>query len=109
MEDHELAEVLKNAVHVGKFTQSKADDLSKLAVDKETMKTVTGFIAASQIKPEKLKGVYSPAVIDMAGKSYDELEKQAGGIRPLAKVAPEIYKAKFFEKHGRMPQVLPDL
>lgn len=98
-------EIMQNAVHVGKFTETHANDLLGLASpDQDVIQALKDVVRKAKIEPDRLEGQYHPTVIKTALKSWDEIQsKEPGGTRSLKQNAPELYKAKFFEKHGRMP------
>ena len=92
--------IMQNAVDAGKFDSDYASALLDLGSDPETVNTIRDLVKSTAINPKNLDGV-SPAVLQLATKSYDNLG--SGNLGLLKECAPEIYKAKFFEKNDRMP------
>jgi hypothetical protein len=102
--------IFKNAVECGKFTQGEMDDLAKITpADAEMLKVLKGLIQNRPINPELIKGKYHPNLIDQAANnSFDNIHKCFDcDLRNMKENAPELYKAKFFEKYGRLPAALP--
>ncbi len=97
--------LVNNALHVGKITNEQADKLLMMPNDDKTVKTIGDIVKSEPVnKLQTLVGKYHPILISQASKSWDEIHRSVpGGINDLKKLAPELYKAKFFEKHGRMP------
>jgi hypothetical protein len=108
-EEHspEIKDILKNAVTVGKLTQSQADSFLKMPTHEDAVKSIKGIIQSSPINPDRIQGRFHHTLIKQAQKSWEDItRKDAGGMNFMKSGAPELYRAKFFEKHGRMPAVL---
>jgi hypothetical protein len=105
----EMTAIVKNSIAAGKFTKPEMDKILSIATKApEVISALKGIIRSTPIKPENIHGKYHHTLITMAAnKSYDEINRTGTGMRGLGADAPELYKAKFFEKHGRMPGVLP--
>jgi hypothetical protein len=102
--------IFKNAVECGKFTQGEMDDLAKITPsDGLVLEALMKIIRKRAINPELIKGKYHNSYIELAaGKTFDEIHKTHDcNLRDMKENAPELFKAKFFEKHGRMPATLP--
>lgn len=103
----ELSAIMANAVTVGKFKQGEAEDLLNSVTDNNSVKALKASIATRKIQPENVEGVMHPYLIKMAAKSYDDIDmKEPGGMKDLRSLSPDLYKSKFFDKHGRMPMEL---
>ncbi|MBS1526715.1 MAG: hypothetical protein JST19_13745 [Bacteroidetes bacterium] len=106
----ELLAIVQNAVNAGKLTRSEADKMLKIANNSPAVEdSIKGVIKAQPIKPENISGKFHHRLISLAAtKSYDEIKnKESGGLNDLMYEAPELYKAKFFEKFGRLPAAIP--
>lgn len=97
--------IFKNAVASGKFTQAEIDHLAKITTnDPDVLAAMKGIIKKTKIRPELIEGKYHHTLIKQAAtKSYDEIHASDCQLRGMKADAPELYKAKFFEKFGRMP------
>jgi len=99
--------IFKNTVEAGKFPQATMNDFANAlpSDDKEKMDILKRIIQTTPIKPENIEGKYPPVLIKQATEStYDDIVRHApGGLSNLKANAPELYKAKFFEKFGRLP------
>jgi hypothetical protein len=105
----EMADILKNTVDCGKYTQDELDGLMALATDDpEILNAIKGIIKVRPINPDLVKLKYHPSLIKQAAENtYDHIQKHIpGGLNDLKKSAPELYKAKHFEKFGRLPNEL---
>jgi hypothetical protein len=105
----EILAVVENAIQAGKFTKSEADKLLSIATkDSSVEDAIKKIVKDEKIKPENIKGKYHHTLISQAtDNSYDQIEKTVrGGTMDLRRYAPELYKAKFFEKYGRLPAVV---
>jgi hypothetical protein len=101
--------IMNNAVAAGKFTQSEADKILSMTTNTPSvLSALKEIVKTTPIKPQNIEGKYHHILVDLAAtKSYDEIEKtEKGGFIELKRSAPELYKAKFFEKHGRLPAVV---
>jgi hypothetical protein len=99
-------DIMDNAVAAGKVTQDEADNLLDIASnDPDVVKTLKDIVRRKKIKPELIDGKYHQTLIKQAAtKSWDEIHQHVGGgISSMQKSAPELYKAKHFEKYGRLP------
>ncbi len=104
----EVTAILNNAVLVGKLSQSEATRLSNTVRDKETAEAMKLTVKRAKIATETMKCSYPQTLVDTAQQSWEEIERTFyGGTRLLGQVAPDLYEAKFFEKHGRMPACIP--
>lgn len=99
----EMMAIINNAIEAGKLSTDEGKSLLTMPGDEGTVKSIREVIKKSPIKSERLQGKYHPMLIKQAALSWDELGRQGGGVNTLREHAPEIYKAKFFEKHDRMP------
>jgi hypothetical protein len=99
--------IFKNAVDSGKFTESTMNDFAKVTPpdDKEKTDIIKKLIQKAPIKPELIDGKYPAVLIKQAAdNTYDDIVRHVpGGLNNLKANAPELYKAKFFEKFGRLP------
>jgi len=95
--------IVKNAVNAGKLTDSMADSLLAMPVNDDTVDAIYGLVKSTKIDPDKLDGLIPKALMSQLSKSYDEISNGYGGFNDLKAHAPEVYKAKFFEKNGRLP------
>ena len=104
----ETLDIMDNAVAVGKFTQEQADGLLSVACDDpNVINAMKGVIKTTKIKPALIAVKYHHTLIDKAAtQSYDDIANGPGGHADLKRSAPELYKAKFFEKYGRLPAVV---
>jgi hypothetical protein len=98
--------ILDNAIACGKCTKAEVDNLMAIADDNaDVISAIKGIIKLKPIKPENIEGKYHQAIVkEAATKTYDQISN--GGdvqLRSMKAIAPELYKAKFFEKYGRMP------
>lgn len=97
-------DIVNNAVAAGKFDQATADKLLALPNDDQSTKTILDVVKSTPINPQLLDGKIHRSLIPLVSKSLGELEMTASGrIHDLKEHAPEVYKAKFFEKNGRLP------
>ncbi|HVS92453.1 MAG TPA: hypothetical protein VHE59_10490 [Mucilaginibacter sp.] len=106
----ELLDIMQNAIQAGKLTKDQADNMLKIANNSQEVEVaVKKAIRTQPINPDNIRGKFHHTLIDVAAnKSYDEIQKSSPGtLIDLAEVAPALYKAKFFEKHGRLPAALP--
>lgn len=96
--------LIENAVHAGKITRTMALALLNHKAEPEGEAIIYDHIKKAKINPDALAGKVHPAVLPMAQKSWDDLKNSYGDeTKTLKEHAPEVYKAKFFEKHGRLP------
>ena len=98
--------MLKNAVDVGKFTQEFANGLADVTLPEnpEMVDDLTKTIMRTKIKPKNVEGKFNDKLLKKAAtKSYDEIHVEDCQLRGMKEAEPELYKAKFFEKFGRLP------
>jgi hypothetical protein len=96
--------VVTNAIAAGKLTEDLAHSLLSGGHDEESVNGILEYVKKAKINPDRLEGSIPKAILPMVNKSHYELENMAGnGMNLLREHAPEVYKAKFFEKHGRLP------
>jgi len=96
--------VVNNAVAAGKLTTDTANTLLSMGNDDKTVSKTLEAIKNMPVNPDRLDGSMPKSVLPLVTKSYSELENGWGnGLKTLKDHAPEVYKAKFFEKHGRLP------
>ncbi|MDP9076275.1 MAG: hypothetical protein M3O71_02530 [Bacteroidota bacterium] len=100
----ETKAIVKNAVDAGKFDNDIADKLLAFGDDDDTVETIKSFVKAAPIKPDNLDGKIHRSLLPQLSMSYHQIKKSVpGGFTSLKEGAPEVYKAKFFEAHGRLP------
>ncbi|MBU0695954.1 MAG: hypothetical protein KKE39_05445 [Bacteroidetes bacterium] len=100
-------DILNNAISVGKITNEEAEKYMTMISDEVSLKVIVDLINVKPINVKKLEGLYSKEILRKAQLSWDEIKmKEPGGTEPLQRLAPEIYKSKFMERHGRLPQVV---
>lgn len=93
--------IVKNAVDAGKFDSDQANTLLSTGNDDPSVKNILAIVKSTKINPENLDGKIPPALIPLTKKDYDDIG--SGDMGVLKSHAPEVYKAKFFEKNGRLP------
>jgi len=105
----EITDIMDNAVAAGKFTRSSADKLLNVTPNEPKFhKTLKEIVRQQPINPDQVQENCAPYFKKMAAaKSFDKIAEEDCACRQLAAAAPELYKAKFFEKNGRLPRVLP--
>jgi hypothetical protein len=105
----EIGDIVQNAIDAGKLTKDEADNMLSIATkDPSVEGAIKNVIKKKPIKPENIRGKYHHRLIDLAAsKSYDDIKsKEPGGLNDLMYDAPALYKAKHFEKFGRLPVVV---
>jgi hypothetical protein len=102
---NDIEEVLKFAIQVGKIKEEEKFYYLSAAVKDKKADLVKKIVLSAPIKPENLKGRYHPYLIKLACMTWDEITKLHGGTRGLNMSSPELYRAKYYEKHGHMPLV----
>jgi hypothetical protein len=100
-------DILNNALMVGKINDAEAESYLRTITDEASLKEAVKVINNKPINIVKLEGMFSKEVLRKSQLSWDEIKmKEPGGFEPLQRLAPEIYKSKFLEKHGRLPQLV---
>lgn len=100
-------DVLNNALLVGKINNEEAEKFLGMIKDEGTLKIIVDLINVRLIDVVKLQGIYTKDILRKSQLSWDDIErKEPGAFEPIRRLAPEIYKSKFLEKHGRFPQVI---
>ncbi|WP_295795166.1 hypothetical protein [Mucilaginibacter sp.] len=96
--------IVDNAVKAGKFTKGEASTLLTAGAHPAGVAAIHQKVKEAKIVPERLTGSMPEALKPLVAKSWDELKMAWGDdTKRLKEHAPEVYKAKFFEKNGRMP------
>jgi len=102
-----ISEIILNALNVGKINTSTADAYLKLASDGENHSSIIELISSTPINTDLHEGKVHKSLVPLLSMNWDQLKCYYGdGTKKLREYAPEIYKAKFIEKYGRMPAVL---
>jgi hypothetical protein len=105
--NQKTVDILNNALSVGKINNEEAEIYLKMVTDENSLKVIVDMINIKPIDVKKLEGLYSKDILRKSQLSFDEIKmKEPGGTEPLQRLAPEIYKSKFMERHGRLPQVV---
>ncbi|WP_295714375.1 hypothetical protein [Mucilaginibacter sp.] len=98
--------IVNNAIAVGKMDNQYATGLLALGADTESLNFIMNAVKYSTIKPQLLTCDVPNSLRLSLNLSYDDIHRHvAGGIQLLREFAPEVYKAKYFEKHDRLPTV----
>lgn len=96
--------IVGNAVKAGKFTKGEGDMLLSNGADPAGVATIHQKVKEAKINPDRLTGSIPEVLKPLVNLSWYELENSFGGKKQqLKEHAPEVYKAKFFEKHDRLP------
>lgn len=103
--DHKKAtvDIVENGINAGKLTNKMADTLLAMPTDEQSVEQIHHFVKAAKIDAARLEGKIPNSLLPDVTKSYDEIKNGYGGFNDMKAHAPEVYKAKFFEKHGRLP------
>lgn len=102
--DADTVAIVQNAVNAGKFDNKFATTLLALSNDETGVNTIFQFVKTAKCDPQKLPVKISRFLEPQLAMSYDEIYRNiSGGFLELKEQAPEVYKAKYFEKHGRLP------
>jgi hypothetical protein len=97
-------DVVNNAVAAGKMTDVMAVAFLANPTDEQSVNDIMENVKRAKINPDRLNGKVPKAIMPLVTKSWHELKSQPGdGNKMLKEHAPEVYKAKFFEHHGRLP------
>ncbi|MDB5029721.1 hypothetical protein [Mucilaginibacter sp.] len=97
-------DVVTNGVDSGKITEDYAEALLGIGHDDDSVKEILSVVKNAKISPDRLEGKIHKSVIPLVTKNWYELKNVAGdGTAILREHAPEVYKAKFYEKHDRLP------
>lgn len=99
----EASKQLDFAVQVGKITETLKSSLLTMAMAKGRYDLAVSIALSAPITPSLIKGKYHKYYIKLACMTWDEIERQPGGTRSFQKDCPDLYRVKFYEKHGRMP------
>lgn len=98
--------IVTNAINAGKFNKEFATGLLSLGNDQASVDAILLAVKACKIKPENIAGDVSKYLQPQLALSWDEIYRHIpGGFLQLKEQAPEVYKAKYFEKYGRLPLV----
>jgi len=97
-------DVVENGIAAGKLTETMASDLLSLDDSDQSVRDIFDFVKAAKIKPDRLEGKIPKQIMPLLHKNWRDLKNEYGdGTKTLKEHAPEVYKAKFFEHHDRMP------
>lgn len=101
---HKTLLAVQNAVAAGKFTEPEAAALLRTGNDETAVKAILSKVKSTKINSLNWDGKIHQSLMPLLNKSWSELENSfGGGISLLKEHVPEVYKAKFFEKNGRLP------
>lgn len=100
--EKEVDEILERGLSDGRFTQAARTELEvHFADDPEALRRLVGALPAYQSLSDRLRKV-PEEIIDLAGMSYDELDK-ANKLQLILEKAPGLYKEKYLRKFGKAP------
>ena len=97
--------IVNNAVAAGKLNLEDAKTLLNQGNDDKSVATILKTIRTLAIDPKKWEGRVQDGLLPMLSQSWYDLKMKVpgDGTKTLKLVAPDAYKAKFFEEHGRLP------
>jgi hypothetical protein len=96
--------IVNNGIAAGKFNQQEATALLSAGNDEKTVNEIIKTVKRTKINPDRLAGKIPAVLNPLLSKSWSELSNGFGDkIGMLREHAPDVYKAKYFEKHDRLP------